>query len=137
MEKLLDLRKVITSNIAYLKSLPSKAQFVITLTNLMRIPIFEADRMIETFEREITKDRESFDNWVNLIFQIETELTNRDSSLASFADLFNLVIVKQVPGGEGIVHRVNPSNVPQTLILAIRIYMDVPDKDALEGAENE
>ena len=52
MEKLLDLRKVITSNIAYLKSLPSKAQFVITLTNLMRIPIFEADRMIETFERE-------------------------------------------------------------------------------------
>ena len=137
MEKLLDLRKVITSNIAYLKSLPSKGQFVITLTNLMRIPIFEADRMIETFEREITKDRESFDNWVNLIFQIETELVNRDSSLASFADLFNLVIVKQVPGGEGIVHRVNPGNVPQTLILAIRIYMDVPDKDVLEGAENE
>ena len=137
MEKLLDLRKVITSNIAYLKSLPSKGQFVITLTNLMRIPIFEADRMIETFEREVTKDRGLFDNWVNLIFQIETELTNRDSSLASFADLFNLVIVKQVPGGEGIVHRVNPGNVPQTLILAIRIYMDVPDKDVLEGAENE
>lgn len=137
MEKLLELRKVVTSNIAYLKSLPSKSQFVVTLTNLMRVPIFESDRMIEMFEKEVTRDKVLFDNWVNLVFQIETELSNRESSFAAFADLFNLVIVKQIPGGEGIVHRVNPNDVPQTLILAIRIYMDVPDKDELEGKVDE